>query len=542
MPQTLPIRNLGDVGVVTDQDASNLPVQVFTRAKNVRFDENTVVRAPVFRKVKDSLGFTPVHMYGVTTDNGYNSVLLVSDTFTIKKYFNDILDNVRTGSSSSNDTVPITATHLANQVYVNRADEVPATSPIGSLNFVPLANFNGPNSQVWKCGSLRAYGDFLIALNMTEGGTPYPNRVRFSDLTLANTIPGSWDATDTTKSAGFVDLVEMKTSIIDGMPLGNNFIIYSKDQVWMLDFVGGTFIMNTRKLFSDVGIMSHNCAVEVERKHYVFADNDIYIHDGNSRKSIVDGRVRNYIFNGLDNDLAHKCFVQHSPDTDEIYFCYKTADDMAEYTNSDNCNRAAAYNYRNDTWSFMDLPNVTAGSIANVNSAATYSSIDNTFTYDLLGGTYASQAAGFDQHTLFCGSQSTDDGITSDKLYGIDSIENGTMSFDLDTEANRPAFIQRHSIDLDEISTLSGYKVITAMLPQLTTPSPNKTYSFNFGASNILSQTPVYETTAIFDAATDHKIDTRASGRYLSYKLTTSDYKDFSFIGFDAQVTVTGRR
>ena len=214
---------------------------------------------------------------------------------------------------------------------------------------------------------------------------------------------------------------------------------------------------------------------------------------------------------------------------------------MAEYTNSNNCNRAAAYNYRNDTWSFMDLPNVTSGTLANVNSSATYSVSTNT-QYDTFGGTYASQSAGFDQHTLFCGGSSTDDGITSDKLYGLDAVESGTMSFDLDTEANRPAFIQRHSIDLDEISTLSGYKVITAMLPQLTTPSNNKTYSFNFGASNILSQAPVYETTAIFDAATDHKIDTRASGRYLSYKLTTSDYKDFSFIGFDAQVTVTGRR
>lgn len=541
MPQILPIRNLGDVGVVTDQDASSLPVQVFNRAKNVRFDESTVVRAPVFRKVKDSISFPPVFMYGVSTDSGYNSVLLVSDEFDIKKYDNGSLVSVRTGSSNSNDTVPITATHLANQVYINRADEVPATSPIGSLNFVPLPNFNGPNGQTWKCQSLRAYGDFLIALNMTEGTGSYPNRVRFSDLTLANTVPSSWDATDTTKSAGFVDLVEMRTSILDGMPLGDSFIIYSKDQVWRLDFVGGTFIMNTRKVFSDVGIMSYNCAVEVEGKHYVFADNDIYIHDGNSRKSIVDGRIKNYIFNGLDNESSDKCFVQHVADTDEIYFCYKSADDMAEYTNSDNCNRAAVYNYRNDTWSFMDLPNVTAGSAANVNSSATYSTSTST-QYETFGGTYASQSANFDQHTLFCGRSSTDDGITSNKLYGLDAIEYGTMSFDLDTEANKPAFIKRDAIDLDQLSPLSGYKVITAMLPQITTPSPNKSYNFNFGASNILSQAPTYETTAVFDAATDYKIDTRASGRYLSYKLTTSDYKDFSFAAFDAEVHVTGRR
>ena len=47
-----------------------------------------------------------------------------------------------------------------------------------------------------------------------------------------------------------------------------------------------------------------------------------------------------------------------------------------------------------------------------------------------------------------------------------------------------------------------------------------------------------------FDVATDHKIDSRAAGRYLSYKMTlgATDYKDFEFSGFDIDVTQTGAR
>ena len=55
MPQTLPIRDVGAAGVITDVAPASLPPNAFTRAKNVRFDEGAVVRAPVFRSVKTPL-------------------------------------------------------------------------------------------------------------------------------------------------------------------------------------------------------------------------------------------------------------------------------------------------------------------------------------------------------------------------------------------------------------------------------------------------------------------------------------------------------
>ena len=77
-------------------------------------------------------------------------------------------------------------------------------------------------------------------------------------------MPGSWDATDATKSAGFIDLVQVTDEIKDGLTLGSNFIIYSSDQTWLMEFVGGQFIFNTRKLFEDAGVINQNCVVEAE--------------------------------------------------------------------------------------------------------------------------------------------------------------------------------------------------------------------------------------------------------------------------------------
>ena len=181
--------------------------------------------------------------------------------------------------------------------YVNRQTKCRSKSPSCSLTLLLWPT--GP--QDYRLRLFASFGDFLLALGTVETGTSYPNRVRFSDPVLANQVPYTWDETDLTNSAGFNDLVQMKTPIMDGATLGPNFLVYSQDQVWMMEFVGGTFIFNFRKVFDDAGVINQNCITEVEGRHYVFDRDDIYMTDGNTRNSICDGRVRDYIFGGIDN-------------------------------------------------------------------------------------------------------------------------------------------------------------------------------------------------------------------------------------------------
>ena len=534
----IPIRDLGSVGVVADVSPYNIPLNAFSHAVNVRFDEGKVRRSPIFRKVKDSLGFTPRYALGITPPTGYDKVLMVSDDFAIKEYASGTVTD-RSGSiSGSSDPRPFTGTVLADVVYLNREDRVPVYRLSTGTNFADLPNWDS----TWRAGALRSYGDFLVALKITQGSTSFPNRVRFSNLVSANAVPDSWDDTDTTKSAGFNDLVQMQTAIIDGATLGSNFIIYSSDQVWQMEFVGGTFIFNFRKLYTDAGIINQNCVVEVEGKHFVFGPSDIYVHDGSSKQSICDERVKNRIFGALNINKADVCFVQHNVNLNEIYFCYLSGDEFTAFPNATRCNRAAVYNYRNNTWSFMDLPNVSSGTTANVNSVNTYANATN-LTYSLVGGSYYDQEDNYDRHTLMVGEDNSSDSISSDKLYGVDLADEGKLTFQLDTEATKAPLLERIGLDLDEAgSAAANYMVVTRIFPQADTTNPDTEIQFQFGASDIPRQTPTYQPSITFDIATDHKIDSRAAGRYLSYKVTLSDNKDFEFSGFDLDVTPTGRR
>lgn len=533
----LPIRDLGSTGVITDVDPFNLPFNAFTRAKNVRFQSGRVSRSPVFRTIKDSISFSPQHLHGINSSTGFDTVVVVSDDWEIHEYGSGSLTD-RSGSiTGSSSPQPFTSCSLADVTYINRVDRVPVYRAPGGTNFADLPNWTSTH----RVGSLRSFGDFLIGSNCTEGSTNYPNRVKWSNIATANAVPDSWDPTDTTKSAGYNDLVQMTTPIIDTATLGSNLMIYSSDQVWQMEFVGGQFIFNFRKVFADAGVINQNCVVEVERKHFVFDSNDIYINDGVTRTSIADQRVKDYIFSGLNNAVTDRCFVAHNQDLEEIYFCYVSGDDMVSFANTTGCNRAAVYNYRNNTWSFMDLPNVYSSTTANVSSVNTYATA--TQTYATVGGTYYSQEAGYDRHLMMAGRTDATNGIASNKLWGVDLADLGSLSFAMDSTATKPIKLERVGIDLDESKLpLTGYKNINKVTPQIETVNSNKVFSFTFGAAQLPPDVPTYGSAQSIDISTSYKIDTRQSGRYLSYKMELDDTKDFTVSGFDVDIFAMGKR
>ena len=140
---------------------------------------------------------------------------------------------------------------------------------------------------------------------------------------------------------------------------------------------------------------------------------------------------------------------------------------------------------------------------------------------------------------------SAPDGLSAHNVFGLDGInENTALSGTINTEANKPIRLERIGIDLDQEAQLplASYKNIIKMVPQFSTVATDKTFLVSMGASSLSSEVPAYETAVTLDMSTDYKVDSRSSGRYLSYKVETSDNKDFTVSGFDFDVVATGRR
>ena len=80
---------------------------------------------------------------------------------------------------------------------------------------------------------------------------------------------------------------------------------------------------------------------------------------------------------------------------------------LAVLQDGDKCNRAAVYNYKEDTWTFQDLPNVVGGGVANISSVESYFSVDSSITYENVGGTYLSQESEFKRHAVMVSKSMT---------------------------------------------------------------------------------------------------------------------------------------
>lgn len=544
---TVPVRDLGSAGIVTDVAPFNLPPNAFSSGVNVRFSNGTVRKGPVPRLVFDlkahDASFLPRHLFSVPASvSGADSLVTVSENYSkvyqlVGTTVTDITADAMT--PSVDPTAPITHGFLGSVVYLNRRTSVPFMRRRSDTKFVPLPNWNS----TWRCNILRPFKDFLIALDVTKGAVDYPQMVKWSDIVPFGSPPPSWDETLTTNSAGENVLNEMQGRIIDGHTLRDTFLLYGENEVWAMSYVGGAFIFDFRKRFDDMGVIAPNCVVEVDGQHFVFSRDDIIVHDGATKRSIAHGRVRNFIFNSLNRDIQHLCFVTHNPFLAEISFCYPSQDGLTGFAGAtDGCNRAAVYNYRSDLWTFYDLPNVTAATNSVLVTGQSWASVGST-TWSAMGGTYMGEGSENERHHIFASREQATMGITASRLVGMDLINGSRLATPIVSELLKDAIVERVAIDLDESgAAIRDYKSLLKVYPQLSVTSGTGGVELQFGAHDVSAATPNWDNFQPFSPSTGYQLSIRRAGRYLAHRIRHTGNSDFSYSGFDATIQLRGKR
>lgn len=566
---TLPFRDLAQRGILRDPSPYQVDLNAWTGGSNMRFSSGKAMRGPIWRSVVDDLiaDTAPIvtpstgvgqpatsvpgasgsarHVIGYKPSTGFDVVYTVNDDRSLYKFANGVLTNVsETGFSGYTDARAFTHAFLGDVLYVNRPDAVPRYLAPGMAAFAPLPNW--PSTS--RCRVMRAFSDYMVALDVSEvpygsaaGALPVTtgSMVKWSDLTLAGQVPDSWDSTDSTKSAGENVLEDLTSPLVDGVPLRNSLILYSSDQIWQMAPSGDTFIFSFQRLFGDGGMIAPNCGVDVDGVHYVFGPNDIYRHDGSTKQSICDRRNRDYIFRNLDSKATEVCFAQYIPALSEIVFGYKTGDADAAF-HGDRCNKAAVYNILGDTWSFLDLPNVSGMAISNVNSSLTFASAPSSLTAGTIGGSAYDQDSGYAENPLAVSSPVLGAAPTTNRLLAFDFIDKGSLAFPFSPECNSPAYLEHTGISLDAVGgDLVGYKLVRRVYPQISMFS-NVPVEILIGGALTPSGTPTYTMTRTYNPVTQYKVDLMKGGRYLALRFTIDQAADFEINGFDLDVVSSG--
>jgi hypothetical protein len=567
----LPVRDLGGLGVITDTNPYDLPSNAFSDARNVIFDDGRVSRAPLFKQLfptptssatfedlsEETFAGNPntfenaegepvsdVRFVSSYSDPADGEVAIIADrTGIVRTYPNGELAFATpiTGDLITNDE-PWAHCQVAGISVLSRGGMVPYGRKIDTDD--QYEYFSGDWPATDTCAVIRPYLDYLIALNVTKDAIEYPTMVKWSDPVQIGTEVADiiWDPTNPENIAGENILADLRNPILDGLALQSQFVIYTTDQVYLMEYTGSSLVFNFRRLFPTGGVINSNCVAEVEGKHFVFGTDDIYIHDGISRKSIADGRVRRRIYNNILRDERKKFFAVHDSITSLIYFCYKSVESGIGFENTEFCNMAAVYNYKNDTWSFMDLPNVAGGSEVTFNlTGFTYP--DSLNSYQAYNTSYSSFFSDTAKLPTMVGVTDTNNGLTESRTYGVDLPSIGKVPIPAEPETIKEAFVERIGVDLDETGLpLRDYKTIKSMVPQAEFSASNGFLTLKIGSADRASDAIVWRTIKDFRPSETDRIDTKASGKYLAYRLSMNDIEDFKFSGFDVEVISTSKR
>tara|TARA_R110000868_G_scaffold31927_8_gene116625 strand:- start:4987 stop:6753 length:1767 start_codon:yes stop_codon:yes gene_type:complete len=186
------------------------------------------------------------------------------------------------------------------------------------------------------CGVIRAYGNLLVAGNLVEDGNRIlTGTVRTSNVAAPGSIPKSWNPFYLGANTADEFMLSSTSTIKDMAELQGVLYVYTDTSIHSIQRTGNqTIPFQVSTVTTHYGATSVDSVAEIDGKHVVISDDDVYIFAGHpgTITSIASGRVRN-------NFRTTQGFkVQRFTKWDELWFWSPSTPTMY------------VYNYRTDLW------------------------------------------------------------------------------------------------------------------------------------------------------------------------------------------------
>ena len=432
---------------------------------------------------------------------------------------------------------------------------LPAETTTSIINGFPVFNFRQDPPAFWdlqpgniavplpgwpantSCRSIRTFSNFLFALNMTEAGNEFPTKLRWSSAAEPGTVPQEWTASPT-NNAGDASLADTAGGIVDAAPLRSIFMIYKQHATYSANFVGGSFVFTFKKFLTTSGIMARNCVTEALGQHVVMTDGDIIIHDGQNVRSLVDEKLRRFIFLQIDPTNFVNSFVFNYRAAKEVWICFPTQGFVEP-------NVAVIWDYAHDLLSIRELPETWSHAQSGL-VLATTAALDwdtQTDTWQESSGSWnRAQFTGAFERVLASVAVSTPTGLTDPLGDG-----NSRLLFVDDTSTTRDdsavvGQITRESLDL---GTPEALKYVRRVWPRIE-GSTGTTIKVRLGVQDEPSEGISWEPQQDFRINEDDFLNFDSSGRYISVRFEDDSQPGatpnpiWRVHGFDLEYTFQG--
>lgn len=514
----------GSLGIIRDKRPHELPLAAWTDGNNVHFDDDAAVSVDGYVTAYDPPTVAPYWLLHTQVPSGpYWLYAGLGKVYATDGVTHADLTRASGGDYGATEDLNWTGGVLGGVGILNNGIDDPQMWLLPSLATRLQRLSAWPTST--KCAAMRPYKAFLVALDVTESGTRYPQMVRWSHPADPNSVPSSWDYADPTKDAGRVELKETSDSCVDCFTLRDANVIYKNTSTWGMQFIGGEFVFRFYKIFDNIGIMSRRCAAEFfSGQHFVLSLDDIVVHDGQQATSLVDKRFRRAFFGSLDPAKYVRNFVAMDWVNNEVWAC--VVPQGGTYPS-----KALVWQYKENRLSVRDLPQVS-----HIENGTVNFSTSTPTTWNADTGTWDSDTSLWDEAVLNPTKRSQLWALpAATKLYGapFSKQANGVSI---------PSFLERRGLGLPVAGKepdFSHIKTLRRLWLHCSGPA-GKELNVYLSAHNRIDEQPIWQGPYLYRIGQTEAIDCLVTGRLHNIKIVSATAAEWKLTGYEVDVKRRG--
>jgi len=571
MPLT-PIENVGTGGIVSDLKPYQLQPNEWSRGNNVAFNNAQIHKVHGYGEVMEDCPIEPWHLATYQAHNakgqgddaaffwfafGEEKIYCyhLGNWTNVTRVIDDEEFPYRTDAGENWDVTQSGALLIAtNGVDTPQIWELTDNLPYATNRFKDLESWvdeNTPNETDVSCKTVEGFKNHIIVTGIERvSDVPDPddgdktiqveenlNRmVKWSTQHSHYSEPNSWNVVDKTKDAGEYELLDTQGPIVDTLPMGEVFMVYKTDSVYMMNYIGTPWMFAFKTLDPQIGIISKGAATEFPGGHFFIGHSDCYINNGQSVAPLLSGKVRAEMFNNISGPNFNKIFALTNTAYGEVWACYPTA-------NSEHCDKAMVWNYLENTFSFRNLPNITDakhglqkinrelyGDGAYIISWEDIEALSWRDATEMHWG--AISYSNIIANLVMCEPKGKRSGSSDlGKLYRdrIGQLEDGSIMH---------AWVERSGIDMGDPSSV---KHLRAIWPKIWTAT-NARIDVYTGSQMGTDESIKWDGPYPFYPDTQSKISTRTTGKLLAMRFESTADTTWSISGIELEMDNAGRR
>lgn len=239
-------------------------------------------------------------------------------------------------------------------VYSNGADE-----PVywGGANLVTLPDWTATET----CEFITVFKYHIFALGISGPGGTFPSKLKWSDAAEPGTVPNEW-VPSASNEAGDVELSDSPGGLVCAYNLRDALMIYKRSATYAAQYIGGTQVFAFRKVQSSSGALTRRSVCDVNGRHLIVSDGDIVLFDGSTRQSVGESRVKDWLFNQIDQTNYPNLFCTYNRAQDEVVIGFPSS-------GATHCDTALVYNVAQDSFGVRDLATVVHAPVGYVNDS-----------------------------------------------------------------------------------------------------------------------------------------------------------------------------